>query len=161
MYQNVFKSGHFKRCSLKSLMLSSASMENSMPECGRGHKTTPASSILCLPQIRMKADIQCCKIVFHALGPGCSSASFWYFPSGRRLPHFLTVNLSDDSNVTSWPIKYNWFKRVMSPKKLAWNRTCWCKLQLFFKFSTFFSNMIQSSLCEICNFQQQKIFLIL
>ena len=40
-----------------------------MPERVRGCKMTPNSSVLCLPQIRVEADIQLYKIVLHAPGP--------------------------------------------------------------------------------------------
>ena len=41
-----------------------------MQERDRGY--TPAWSIFCLFQIWAEADIQLCKIVLHAPGPGCS-----------------------------------------------------------------------------------------
>ena len=71
-----FKTGHFKRCSLSQIS-SSSPLANSMPERGRGYKTTPASSIVCFSHVRVEADIPGCKIVFHAPGPDCSRASFW------------------------------------------------------------------------------------
>ena len=58
-----------------------------------------------------------------------------------------------------WPHKCHRFKLklLMSPeKKLAWNQTCWCKLQSLLKFSTFFSNILQSFNWEICIFNNSR-----
>ena len=94
---------------------------NSMPERGRGYKTTPASSILFLSQIRMKEDIAWRKAFLHASGLRCSSAFFWSFPSGRRFSDwrqqsFPMINTLGEAPAM-WPNKYHWFKRVTSPEE--------------------------------------------
>ena len=106
-----------------------------MQERDRGY--TPAWSIVCLSQIWVEADIQLCKIVLHAPGPGCSKAFFLLFSSSHG---FLIVarKLSDKRPLVkvlvTWRNKYNWFKWMMSSDKktiFAWNHICWCKLQFF------------------------------
>ena len=65
-----FKPDHFKRCSQSYISpSSSSSFANSMLECVRDCRRTPNSPVLCLPQIRVEADIQWYQIVLHALGP--------------------------------------------------------------------------------------------
>ena len=127
-------------------MSSSSSFVNSMPECVRGIKMTPHSSVLCLSQIRVEADIQWYKIVLHASGP--ESTLFYgvllvfsirYQVSS--LPASKVLRRSSFAKaLATWPNKYHWFRWLMSPEKKTrtWNRTCWCKLQSLLIFSTFF-----------------------
>ena len=76
------------------------------------------------------------------------------------------AKLSDDhppgEAPETWPNKYNWFKWVISPEKtLAWNRTCWCKLQSLFKFSTFFfQKCLKAPTEKYAYHSTTKIFLI-
>ena len=154
-----FKRDNFKQCSLSQI---SSSLENSMPERGRGYKTTPANSILCSSQIRVEADIRWCKIVLHAPGPDCYKASFRYFPSGSRLPD---CSQQCSQTIVLWgcsatlPNKYKWFKWVLSSENiLAWNRTCWCKFQSFLNSVHLFRNAAKVS-TEKYGFPSKKIYI--
>ena len=64
------------------------------------------------------------------------------------------AKLSDDYPIdevlVTWPNKYNWFKWLMWPEKMTWNRICWYKLQSLLKFKTFFSKMLLRSNWQIC-----------
>ena len=92
------------------------------------------SSIFCLSHIWMEVDIPVWKIVLHALVPGCSMALFWSFhPAVVSLlsPEKLSDNhplgklrQRDRINITGLN---EWCRQTK--KLLAWNRTCWFKLQ--------------------------------
>ena len=67
--------------------------------------------------IWVEADIPVCKIVLHALGPGCSMALLWSFhPDVVSLlsPEKLFDNHPLGEAPATWRNKYNWFKWVMS-----------------------------------------------
>ena len=147
MYFKGLKSGHFKRCSLSQI---SSLLSNFTPERGRGCKTTLASSISCLFQIRVEDDIQWCKIVLHTPDPVALGRPFGLFHLAAGIPHRRqkgspTIILWWKA-LAMWMNKYNWFKLVMSPEKkaLSWNRTSWCILRSFLN-SAPFSKVLQSS----------------
>ena len=122
-----------------------------------GCKMTRNSSVFCLPQIRVEADIQWYTIVLHAPGP--ESTLFYgvllVFIIRSQVSTLQQAKLSDDTSfeetLATWPNKYHWLIWLMSPEKkpLAWNRTCWCKLQSLLTFSTF-SKMLHSSAWKMC-----------
>ena len=152
MYFNFSKQGHFKRSLLSQISLSSLFV-NLMQECDRGY--SPARSILCLHQIWVEADIELCKNVLHAPGPGCSMAFLWSLPSGRD---FLIAakKLSDNHLLGKLRQSYRinitglneWCRQTK--KLLAWNRTCWFKLRFLLNSVPFLQQC--SKLCnwEIC-----------
>ena len=121
-------------------------------------------SFVCLSQIRAEADIRWCKIVLHAPNQGCSIASCWSFQSGRGFliaaSKALRQSCSGEAPATS-PNEYNWFEWLMSSDKklLAWNSTCWCKLQSFLSSVPFFQQC-SKVLSGIYVFSAAKIFLI-
>ena len=58
-------------------------------------------------------------------------------------PEKLSDNHPLRGTTAAWPNKYNWFKWVMSSeKKMAWNHTCWCKLQSFLNSVPFSNNNV-------------------
>ena len=159
-----FKTGHFKRCSLSQISSSSSSLADSMPERGRGNKSTPASSILCFSQVPVEANLWC-KIVPHPPGSGCFRASFCFvfLPAGgiliaaskalRRSSSFKLWQ-RDRINITDFN---EWYRQTK--KTLDWNRTCWCKLQPFLNSVLFFKSASKLQLRNM-HIHQKKIFLI-
>ena len=124
-----------------------------MPERGSGYKTTPASSILCLSQIRMEANIAWRKAFLHASGLRCSMAFFWSFPSDRRFSPLPPAELSNvhppGEALAMWSNKYHWFKRVTSREE-HWLWILFVgQIALFFINSYFFLKMHESSNREI------------
>ena len=118
-----FKPDHFKWCSLPYIS-SSSSFANSMPECVRGCKMTPNSSVLCLPHIRVESDIQWCK---QDRSP-CSgswvhivlwrSFSLYHTVSGFLIAASKALRRSSFADaLATWPNKYHWFRWLMSPEK--------------------------------------------
>ena len=119
------------------------------------YKTTSGSSILCLSQIRVEANILCCKAFLHASGLSCSMAFFWVFHPTAGSP-FPPAQLSDNhplgEALATWPNKYHWFKRVISPEKTDFESHLLVKLQSFLKFSTIFFWKCIKAPTEKCTF---------
>ena len=136
-----------------------------MLERGRGYKTTPVSSILCLSQIRMEAN-PWRKAFLRASGLTCSMAFFWSFPSDRRFPHcrqqsspmiILWEKLWQCGriNVIGWK---EWYRK----KNIDFESYLLIKLQSLFKFSTiFFEKCIKKTPTEKCTFPTTKNILYL
>ena len=123
-----------------------------MPERGRGYKTTPASSILCLSQMRVEADVPWRNAFLHASCLSSSIAFFWYFPSrfshSRRQSFPMTIlweKLWQRGRTNTIGLK-EWYRQ----KNIDFKSYLLVKLQSLLKFSTIFKKkMHQSSNWEI------------
>ena len=163
MYQNVFQVAQAKTFQMMFAII------NIIDIIGKFHagawpwlQDDAASSVLCLFQIWLEADIQWYIIILHA--PGCSRASFWSFPSNRRFPHChqqssLTIILwgklcqCDRINITG-------VNGCCHQKKtLSWNHTSLCKLQSSLNSAPFSQNTSKLQLRNM-QVQQLQIFLI-
>ena len=134
-----------------------------MPERGCGYKTTPVSSILCLSQIRMEANIAWRKAFLHSSGLRCSMAFFWSFPSDHRFRHcrqqsspmiILGEKLWQCDRINIIGLK-EWYRQ----KNTDFEWYLLVKLQSFLKFSTTFLKNASKLHWEI-TFPTTKIFLI-
>ena len=166
MYQNLFQaraSGPFKRCLLSLISSSSSLLANPMPERGRGYKTTPASAIMCLSQIRMDI-FRGARPFFTLQVSDIQWRSFDLFHPTQVSP-LPPTKLSNDhplgEALAMWPNKYHWFKRgFIARRTLTLNRIWWSNCSPYLKFGTqFFEKCIKAS-TEKLHFQQQQIILI-